>query len=64
MGKVKSIFTGLASRKQRREEARKSKVEFAPQYNGLEPMKVQHKDVLKIQINEQKRKEKKNKKFA
>lgn len=57
---TKSIFAGLKSRKERRQEARMNKVSFTPQYNGQEPMRVQHKDVLKIQINEGRRKVKKN----
>jgi hypothetical protein len=60
----------LKSRKQRREEARQSKVEFVPQYNfthesqlqdnGL-PMRSQSKKVLKMKMNDLEYKEKMDK---
>jgi hypothetical protein len=59
----------LPSRKQRREEARKNKTKFEPQYNftsesqlqdeGL-PMRSQSKKILKMQLKDEKYKSKHN----
>jgi hypothetical protein len=58
MKKNKNVLAGLAPRKQRRVEARANGVAFEPMYNGAQPERVQHKAVLKIQINEARRKNK------
>lgn len=59
--KKKSKFIGLASRKQRRETAKRNGIKFEPQYNGEKPLRVQHKDVFKIERNEERRQEKRKK---
>jgi hypothetical protein len=50
---VKNAFVGLDSRKNRRLEAKKSKVDFEPQYNGNEPYRANSKAAGKILKNEQ-----------
>lgn len=58
IGKIgSSDFAILPSRKERKLAAKENKTPFIAHYNG-EIIRVQHKDVLKIQKNEIKRKEK------
>ena len=50
--KVKSLFVGLDSRRDRRLTAKKDKVEFSPQYNGDAPVRTKTKAEVKIIKND------------